>query len=128
MPFSIISVALALVLLQKFCKRKKNVNDYHQTIGSSIHKAIVYLVAGEGDWTGFNQISFRLVQGAWCLAAFVLFNAYCSTLITHLISPRMMPIAKSYEDVASGFPQKLKFLSEKNEFFALHCLVSFFCF
>jgi len=84
-------------------------------------------VAGEGDWTGFNKFSFRLVQGAWCLAAFVLFNAYCSTLIPYLISPRMMPMAKSYDDVASGFPQKLKFLSEKNEVFTRLCLVSFPC-
>jgi len=81
-------------------------------------------VAGEGDLTGFNQFSFRLVQGAWCLAAIVLFNAYCSTLISYLISPRMMPIAKSYEELVAGSPQKLKFLSEKNEIFAVICLVS----
>jgi len=125
LPFSIISVALALILLQKYYKQKRNDNSSHQTSGSSIHKAIVYLVAGEGDWTEFNQISFRFVQGAWCLAAFVLINAYCSTLISYLISPRMMPLAKSYNDLASGFPQKLKFLSEKNEVFAALCLVSF---
>ena len=80
-----------------------------------MHKSIVYLVSGEGDWTGLNQFSFRLVQGAWCLAAFVFFNAYCSTLISYLISPIMMPMAKTYEDIASGYPQKLKLLAEKNE-------------
>ena len=76
-----------------------------------------------GEWNGFNQLSFRLVQGAWCLAAFVLFNAYCSTLISYLISPRLMPMAKTYEDVASGYPQKLKLLAEKNEVYTDSYLV-----
>ena len=35
-----------------------------------------------------------------------------------------MPIAKSYEELVAGSPQKLKFLSEKNEIFAVICLVS----
>jgi len=37
----------------------------------------------------------------------------------------MMPMAKTYEDVASGYPQKLKFLAEKNEIMAATCLVGF---
>ena len=32
------------------------------------------------------------------MAAIVLFNAYCSTLISYLVSPRLMPVAKTYED------------------------------
>lgn len=82
----------------------------------------------QGDWTGYNQLSFRLVQGAWCLAAFVLFNAYCSTLISYLISPRLMPMAKSYDDLASGKPQKLKLATEKNEIMATLFLVNIFCY
>ena len=77
----------------------------------------------QGDWTGWSQLSFRLVQGAWCLAAFVLVNAYCSTLISYLVSPRLMPVAKTFEDITSGSPQKLKLLAEKNEIVAMHSLV-----
>jgi len=77
----------------------------------------------QGDWSRWNQLSFRLVQGAWCLVAFVLVNAYCSTLISYLISPRLMPVARTYQDVASGSPQKLKLLAEKNALLAIHSLV-----
>jgi len=40
-----------------------------------------------------------------------------------LISPRLMPMAKTYEDVASGYPQKLKLLAEKNEVYTDRYLV-----
>jgi len=69
----------------------------------------------QGDLSQWNQLSFRFVQGAWCLAAVVLFNAYCSTLISYLVSPRLMPVAKTYKDIVSGSPQNLKLLAEKNE-------------
>lgn len=62
------------------------------------------------------------------MAAFVLVNAYCSTLISYLVSPRLMPVAKSMEDVASGSPQNLKLLAEKNELLHLYSLVLFFVF
>ena len=81
------------------------------------------MIKNQGDWNHWNQLSFRLVQGAWCLAAFVMVNAYCTTLISYLISPRLMPMAKTYEDVASGTPQKLKLLTEKNDLLALYSLV-----
>ncbi len=57
------------------------------------------------------------------MAAIVLFNAYCSTLISYLVSPKLMPVAKTYQDIVSGSPQKLKLLAGKNELLALFALV-----
>jgi len=59
-------------------------------------------------------MSFRILQGTWCLAAFVLLNAYSSTIISYLTAPKLMPVAKSVEDVARGIPQHLKLLLEKD--------------
>ncbi len=150
MPISIAVVSSAIIFLQHYYKAKESGNVHRESLGSSIHKAIVYLVAGEGnysyskisfvqnllsltlfknklgDWNGYSQLAFRLVQGDWCLAAFVLFNAYCSTLISYLISPRLMPIAKSWDDVASGNPQQLRMATEKSELVAHEFLVSFY--
>jgi len=35
-----------------------------------------------------------------------------------------MPVAKTYDELASGTPQNLKLLAEKNELVALYSLVS----
>lgn len=55
------------------------------------------------------------MQGCWCLAAFVLVNAYSTTLVSNLVAPKLMPVCKSYEDLAAGSPQNLKMIAEKNE-------------
>ncbi len=64
-----------------------------------------------------------MLQGTWCLAAFVLLNAYSSTIISYLTAPTLMPVAKTVEDVAYGIPQKLKLLLEKDEISAARYLV-----
>jgi len=49
LPISIIAVAFALILLQKYYKGQPfGSNAHHKSFGSNIYKAIVYLVAGEG--------------------------------------------------------------------------------
>ena len=50
LPISIIAVAFALILLQKYYKGQLFGSNtaHHKSFGSNIHKAIVYLVAGEG--------------------------------------------------------------------------------
>lgn len=140
-------------MIQKYYKKRNSTNGVSETpAGSKLWNFFVYVIAGEGifsifkhqtyvlrwvslfyflilgDWTGWSHLSFRLVQGAWCLAAFVLVNAYCSTLISYLISPQLMPVAKTMEDIISGSPQKLKLLAEKNEILALYSLVCFLSF
>lgn len=44
--------------------------------------------------------SIRLVAAAWCLAAFILVNGYCSTLITYVISHYNPPLIESVHDLA----------------------------
>ena len=46
-----------------------------------------------------NRIHFRLVAGVWTLAAFVLVQAYNSTLITYVIAPVNQPLANSIYDI-----------------------------
>jgi len=58
------------------------------------------------------------VFASWCLSAFVLANAYSSTLFSFLVAPKLQPVTKSFDELASGYPQRLKLLSEKNQFLA----------
>jgi len=60
-----------------------------------------------------TKVSFSILQGNWCLAAFVLLNAYFSTSISYLTAPKLMPVAK-LNQVAPGNPQNLKLLLEKD--------------
>jgi len=58
------------------------------------------------------------------MAAFVLVNAYSTTLVSNLTAPKLMPVARSYEDlVAPNSPQNLKLLVEKNEIAAKYAMV-----
>jgi len=56
--------------------------------------------------------------GCWVLAACVLVNAYSSCLFSFLVSPTLQPVTKSLEELAIGKPQRLKLLSEKNQYLA----------
>jgi len=58
------------------------------------------------------------VLACWLLSAFVLVNAYASLLISHLMLPKLLPVSKSFEDLASGHPQRLQLMVEKNQFLA----------
>jgi len=60
-----------------------------------------------------KQLSHRIVVATWCLSAFVFVNAYSSTVTSYLMAPKLQPFSKSFEDIASGHPQKLQILSEK---------------
>ena len=40
------------------------------------------------------------MAAVWCLAAFVLVNGYCSTLITYVISHYNPPLIESVHDLA----------------------------
>lgn len=46
--------------------------------------------------------SFRLVAGAWCLAAFVLVQAYSGTLTSFILSPNQSPVISSIWDIPSA--------------------------
>jgi hypothetical protein len=40
-----------------------------------------------------------LAAGAWCLACFVLVNAYSSVLISFVVAPNLKPIIDSVKDI-----------------------------
>ena len=49
-----------------------------------------------------NRLLFRLVAAGWVLAAFVIVQAYTSTLITYILAPITTPLADSIYDVVYG--------------------------
>lgn len=55
------------------------------------------------------------MAGVWCLAAFVLVQAYTSTLITYIIAPSTQPLIESIHDIANN--PDIKILFEKDRGF-----------
>ena len=45
---------------------------------------------------------FRIVAGVWCLAAFVIGQAYNSILITYIITPNNPPLIKSVREIVTN--------------------------
>ncbi len=52
-----------------------------------------------GAYCGNRQLAIRLAASAWCLACFVLVQAYSSTLIAFITSPNNKPIIDSVYDI-----------------------------
>lgn len=78
----------------------------------------------KGNWNQWrNRLSFRIIQGTWCLAAFVLLNAYSSTIISYLTAPKLTPVTKTIKELATGSPQNIKLLTEIDGAMAAICLV-----
>ena len=67
------------------------------------------LTGGPCIW---KSIASRILAGAWCLAAFVLVQAYTSTLITYIIVPHTQPLIESVYDIANN--PDIKILLEKD--------------
>ena len=42
---------------------------------------------------------FRLIAGAWCLAAAIVVNIYNSTLVSHLFVQKYYPLVRSMNDL-----------------------------
>lgn len=85
---------------------------------------LMQLIMLKGDFhLPMRQLSFRVVVASWCLAAFVLVNAYSTTLFAYLMVPKLLPTAKSFDDLAAGYPQNLKVLIEKGSVMANDFLV-----
>lgn len=53
----------------------------------------------EGGSCPSNRLSYRLVAGVWCLAAFIFVQAYTSTLFTYVVAPVHQPLINSIYDV-----------------------------
>ena len=59
-----------------------------------------------------KRLPIRLVAGIWCLAAFVLSQAYNSTLITYVIAPNNPPLINSVLDIVNN--PNIHLVVEKN--------------
>jgi hypothetical protein len=46
-----------------------------------------------------KRLSFRLVAGVWCLAAFIIVQAYTSILFTYVVTPVNLPLVNSVYDI-----------------------------
>ena len=57
------------------------------------------------------------MAATWCLAAFVIVNAYSGTLISYLTASKL-PVTKSFEELAERSPQDLSLITEKNSVYA----------
>lgn len=78
----------------------------------------------EGGYWTWKNLPSRFVIGAWCLFAFVVVQAYQSTLITYVVAPKYSPLAKNVYDVARN--PEIQFLVQKNRAFDLVFSVRFY--
>nr|CAH0101150.1 unnamed protein product [Daphnia galeata] len=81
------------------------------------HKPIPYLyvfglLLSQGGPIISKRLPIRLVAGIWCLAAFVLSQAYNSTLITYVIAPNNPPLINSVLDIVNN--PNIHLVVEKN--------------
>ncbi|XP_046452807.1 uncharacterized protein LOC124200581 [Daphnia pulex] len=49
-----------------------------------------------------SRLSFRILMGAWLLAAMVLVNSYSGTVVSYLTAPKMMPSINTLDDLAAS--------------------------
>ena len=76
----------------------------------NLHHLLTSQVLGiNGNTTNYLS-GFSRERGA----AFVLVNAYSSTIISYLTAPKLITVAKTLDQVALGYPQNLKLLIEKD--------------
>ncbi|XP_046461175.1 glutamate receptor 1-like [Daphnia pulex] len=60
---------------------------------------VVCVILSQGAYCEKRQLAFRIAAAAWCLACFVLVQAYSSTLIAFITSPNTKPIINSVYDI-----------------------------
>ncbi|XP_046648885.1 ionotropic receptor 93a-like [Daphnia pulicaria] len=97
--------------------RDSNDSDIHDVTQCTSNKPIPYLyvfglLLSQGGPIISMRLPIRLVAGIWCLAAFVLSQAYNSTLITYVIAPNNPPLINSVMDIISN--PNIRLIVEKN--------------
>ncbi|XP_046632203.1 ionotropic receptor 93a-like [Daphnia pulicaria] len=60
---------------------------------------VICVLLSQGAYCGNRQLAIRFAAAAWCLACFVLVQAYSSTLIAFITSPNNKPIINSVYDI-----------------------------
>ena len=59
---------------------------------------IIYIASRDLTFT----LKTRMVVAAWCLAGIVFVNAYTSSLVSYLMSPRYLPLINTVQDLADS--------------------------
>lgn len=72
----------------------------------------ILFVGGRCTW---NDVASRFLTGIWCISAFVIVQAYTSTLITYIITPTNFPLIDTAYDIAAN--PDIKILFEKDRAF-----------
>ncbi len=55
-------------------------------------------------------LSMKMIIGIWCLTAIVLVNSYTSSLVSHLMAPRFVPIINTAQELADSRELKISAL------------------
>ncbi|XP_046452808.1 glutamate receptor ionotropic, delta-2-like [Daphnia pulex] len=63
---------------------------------------VINIIANQGGSVPGSRLSFRILMGAWLLAAMVLVNSYSGTVVSYLTAPKMMPSINTLEDLAAS--------------------------
>lgn len=58
-----------------------------------------HIISNPGGHLPLKSMPFYLIGGVWCLGAFILVNAYTSTLISHVALPNQKPLINSIYDL-----------------------------
>jgi len=98
-----------------------NITGHSSLIKHNFFKGIInnfIIFSMVGTWLSVlilkhRQLGYRILLGSWFLAVFVLVNAYSSLLISYLTIPKLMPTAKTYDDLAYERVKNLGFIAEK---------------
>nr|CAH0101875.1 unnamed protein product [Daphnia galeata] len=113
---SIIGVTAILILILRFSSHLPESLDSNTKVESSNDnlegrltvvkkqpaKPYLYVIGNllsQGGPCPSKRLSFRLVAGVWCLAAFIFVQAYNSTLFTYVVTPVNQPLVNSINDV-----------------------------
>ncbi|EFX78831.1 hypothetical protein DAPPUDRAFT_104959 [Daphnia pulex] len=55
-----------------------------------------------GECVPGSRLSFRILMGAWLLAAMVLVNSYSGTVVSYLTAPKIIPSINTLKDLAAS--------------------------
>jgi hypothetical protein len=91
--FHIIDYVIS-VLLSQGANLLRHINIKNNTANLTRKKFLM-----SGAYCEKRQLAIRIAAAAWCLACFVLVQAYSSTLIAFITSPNTKPIINSVNDI-----------------------------
>ncbi len=107
-----INLFLTYTCLDCFSPKVENSCMYLITICKLIFTSPMWRLLNSGGPIISKRLPIRLVAGIWCLAAFVLSQAYNSTLITYVIAPNNPPLINSVLDIVNN--PNIHLVVEKN--------------